>query len=361
MGFSQGKSFRHKISRAEEILEKTELFRRFVPSFISLPFLINAAQAILPVFVPSILSKEKDLLDRLNGIADGANAGRELIFLGQALEVVLDQIPYHPGCTSAGIMPEKFSGNEPVLIKNFDFIETFRVFNMIRHSVPKRGIESFEMGLAPMCGTHMGMNRAGLSITYNYGFSRENPMPRIPVTCLIQLCLERFERTEEAINFFLNRHFPNGAILLVCDKDSRMAAIEGSPSHKAMRYPDRNGFLVCTNRFMSGEMQDAGIPKNAMFSETMPYGLEKVRVHESNEKRAERLHRLFGSVRKVSEDLLIKALCDHGEENKPGDGTVCRHFPLFHTTASAILFPKTRRAYFLIGSPCKNVFHKYGF
>ncbi|GAG14787.1 unnamed protein product, partial [marine sediment metagenome] len=116
-----------------------------------------------------------------------------------------------------------------------------------------------------------------------------------------------------------------------------------------------------TNQFMSEAMQDVNIPKNAFFSSNMPYELDKVRVHESNEKRFKRIHELFSNTRKLDGTLLIKALCDHDVDDKPSGNTVCRHFPLFHTTASAILFPKRKRAYFLIGSPCKNKFHKYTF
>ena len=359
MGLQQGRRFKHKILKNEKVLQETELFRKFVPNFIPLPFLLNTAKRIIPIFAPSVLSDEKDISLRLNGIADGAGVDRDLIFLAQALEIILAHIPYNVGCTTIAITPDKFTFKEPVILRNFDFLNNFRVFSIIRKSSPSGKIPNMGLTFTSIAGVHTGMNKAGLTFSYNYGYSKEAVQAKIPLTCYIQSALDQFENTEQALNFFLNKHFAAGAILTICDAQGFMVTIEGSPSKKALRYPDKNGLIVNTNCYTSLEMQGVNIPKEAFFDKNMPYGLDKVRVHESNEKRAKYTENLLNCSDRVSVDTLFKVLADHGEDDNAYDNCACRHIPIFHTIASAIMFPKRKAAYLLIGSPCKNKYHKY--
>ncbi len=361
MGLQQGKRFKRKISRNEKILAETELFRKFVPSFIPLPFLLHAAKKILPVFIPSVLSGEKDIFSRLNGIADGAGVDRELIFLTQALEIILDHIPYHAGCTTVAITPGRFIDKEPVIIRNFDFLDNFRVFNIIRRSNPLGGIPSLELSFTSIAGSHTGINREGLALSYNYGYSKEPQQARVPLTCHVQSALEKFRTTQQAVNFFLNKPFSAGAILTICDAEGNLVTLEGSPTKKALRYPDNNGLIINTNRFMTDEMQSVNIPDEALFDKNMPYGLDKVRIHESNEQRAKTINREFNKTKNISVDTIFKVLSHHGDDNNAFDNCACRHLPIFQTIASAVMFPKRRTAYFLVGSPCRKKYHKYNF
>ncbi len=361
MGFQQGKRYRRKIARNDKILTETELFRKFVPHFIPLPFLISTAKKVLPIFVPAILADEKDTFLRLNGIADGAGVNRELIFLTQALEIILDHIPYNMGCTTVAITPGRFITGEPVIIRNFDFLNNFRTFNIIRKSKPEGKIPSMELSFTSIAGSHTGMNSEGLTLSYNYGYSKEPVQARVPLTCHVQTALERFKTTQQAVNFFLNKPFSSGAILTICDSRGNMVTLEGSPTKKALRYPDKNGLIINTNRYMTDEMQTANIPGDALFDRNMPYGLDKIRVHESNEIRANSIEKLLNSTKVLPVDTLFKVLSHHGDDNNAYDNCTCRHLPIFHTVASAILFPKRKTAYFLIGSPCRKKYHKYCF
>jgi len=361
MGFQQGKRYRHKILRNEKILEETELFRKFVPSFIPLPFLLNTAKKFIPLFIPSVLSTEKHIMQRLDGIADGAGVNRELIFLAQTLEIILDHIPYNLGCTTVAISPERYITGEPVIIKNFDFLDNFRALNIIRKSVPEGGIQSLELSFTSIAGAHTGMNKAGLAISYNYGYSKEPQQPRVPITCHIQTVLEKYGSTEESVNFLINKPFAAGAIITICDSNARMVTIEGSPSRKALNYPDKNGLMINTNLFATSEMQPVNIPGNATFDNNMPYNLNRIKVHESNRIRAACAGNMLNSEKRISPETLIGLLASHGPDNNAYDNCLCRHIPIFHTVASAIMFPASKTAYFLIGSPCKKKYHKYRF
>jgi len=359
MGFQQGIRYKHKILRNEKILLDTELFRKFVPSFIPLPFLVNAAKRFIPMFIPSVLAGEKNTVLRLDGIADGAGVSRDLIFLAQTLEIILDHIPYNMGCTTVAISGERYVTGEPVIIKNFDFLDNFRSLNIIRKSNPENGIPSVELSLTSIAGAHAGMNRAGLAISYNYGYSREPQQPRVPITCHVQTALERFENTEDAVNFLINKPFAAGAILTLCDSKSRMVTIEASASKKALKYPDSNGLLINTNLYTMKEMQQVSIPDDAKFDSNMPYGLDKIKVHESNKIRHSCAERLLNAEKKIFPSTLLELLANHGPDNNAYDNCLCRHIPVFHTVASAIMFPVRKTAYLLLGSPCRNKYHRY--
>lgn len=360
MGYQQGLEFKEQIKYCYKRMLKFEGIKlvkpKFMPNFL---FSKIFKRKISNKFKKPIENISHLQTERIEGISKGANIDINELYCVQALEILADEVHFVMSCSALAILPQISTERVLIIGKNFDYIDYFSEYNLIRVSKPKNKYKSIEFTFSPLAGSHDGLNEKGLTVIYNYGVTKEYTKTRLPITLLVQEILENCATTEEAISVIENFRYPNGAILLISDFKNDVRIVEISPEHISVRYP-KDGFIACTNFFLSEEMRDYDIPHNACYSKKAPKSLRGKRIHESNELRYHRLLELIKIYKKINLDAVKQILSDHGGKNSSGDdNTICRHNSFSPTQLSIIFIPRHRKLYVSTTNPCFSHYKQY--
>jgi hypothetical protein len=287
---------------------------------------------------------------RLAGIAEGAGVAERQLFVGPAVEAVLDSVSYTtPGaCTAIGVAGDRAAGGGPLIAKNFDYPPAALPAYLVRVSRPgDRRAASIDLTAAPLPGCHEGVNEHGLAVAYNYGHLRGRAAARVTLTNLVQELLEECRTVGDAIDRLRRRPRRGSAILMLADAAGELASLEVAPDDVAVR---RGDALVHANHAVTDQMVPRDIPADARYSRWNIRALRGRRVHESSEQRHRRAEALLAEAGALSAEDLRRALADH--QGAPSDVTLCRHGPYYSTTAAVVLAPRQRAMDVLLGSPC---------
>ncbi|MBC7230321.1 MAG: hypothetical protein H5T74_08030 [Actinobacteria bacterium] len=352
-GLQMGEAIRHLVASLPEI----EALQVDKPPLLPLKAYLNlAARRAVGEMLDDLAEHYPDQKNRLEGIARGADVDISHLFLALSTELAMTRINYRLGaCTAAGVGAERSALGEPMLIKNFDYPESFRPYYVTRLCSSPSVASTLSVTIASMAGCHDGMNEHGLCISYNYGHGTDLPKVNVPVSILVQEALERCSTTREAVSFLGEGKRCGGAILLVADASGDMATVELSSNFSGVREP-QDGLLINANHYLCRDMTSYDIPRNAYYTGKNVRAMRGVRVHESSELRYERAEMLLGALETVSMRELLDVFCDHGESGRGDDNTICRHGPYFTTTCSIIMLPGSRRMLVTYGHPCESVF-----
>jgi len=357
MGYQQGLQMREAIHHLSANLHQVEAFQAEKPTL--LPFKVFLSMAMRRAVgemwsdVSENCPRQKT---RMEGIAKGADIDESMLFLALAGELILAQTNYRLGaCTATAVDAERSALGEPMVIKNFDYPESFQPYYVTRFCQPADTASTLDVTVAPLAGSHDGINEHGLCISYNYGYGTDMPNVNVPITLLVQEALENCTNTREAIDFLGAGKRSGGAILLVADASGDMVTVELSSNFSGVREPDQ-GIIINTNHYKCREMASYDIPRNAYYTNKNVKALRGIRVHESSELRYSRAEQLLTDMESISMKDLLSVFCDHGESGRGDNNTICRHGPYFSTTCSIIMLPYSRRLLVTYGNPCDSVF-----
>jgi predicted choloylglycine hydrolase len=338
MGFQQGKQHCQSIHRVINVLLESDVITENKPSLlprkIFFTFAKQRAKKLLKKDIINIYPKQAQ---RLKGIADGASTGLSSILFIQMTELLV-------GCTALAFSSKKFSTAEPIIAKNFDYLNLAKPFNLVCESQPNEGYKTLSCRFTPTPGTFDGMNEYGLAVTYNLAQSTDHPDVYVPTSIMLQEMLETCRNTQEAVDFVLNaKRGGHDALLTIVDPTDDIKTLEISSKHAAVREPE-DGYVVNTNHYRTKEMQKV--------SEA---------TTESSIERLNRAEEILHNVRKPTEKAIINLLADHGKDNISSNLTICRCSGYGSTLRSTLFYPKTRSAKVLFGLPCENTYTQVSF
>ncbi len=142
---------------------------------------------------------------------------------------------------------------EPIVARNFDYLPLVQPFYLVRESRSQGKLRAFEFTTAPLAGAVDGMNEEGLCITYNYGFTTDEPSaPAAPISMAISEALGRCGTVAEAADWITSRPRWGGGLLMLCDASGDMASLELSSTRSYLRRPASDeDVLFHTNAFSS--------------------------------------------------------------------------------------------------------------
>lgn len=357
MGYQQGLHLKEAIHHLLANLHQVEALQvekpAMLPTKVFLTMMMRRAVKEMWSDVSEYCPRQKA---RMEGIAKGADVDEATLFAALAGELALAQANYRLGaCTAAAVDAERSALGEPMVIKNFDYPEFFQSYSVTRICRPAESAATLDVTMAPLAGTHDGMNEHGLCISYNYGYGTDMPNVNVPITLLVQEALENCNDTREAIEFLKVGKRSGGAILLVADASGDIVTVELSSNFSGVREPG-NGILINTNHYKCREMVSYDIPRNAYYTNKNVKALRGIRLHESSELRYARAEQLLQAMEIVTMRDFLGVFSDHGESGRGDDNTVCRHGPYFTTIASIIMLPHSRRMLVTYGHPCDSVF-----
>ena len=359
MGLAQGAAAKSKIHAARAALAELEAFRMQQPRWLPYRTYRWLAERRASRFLETPLARDfADIQQRLIGIAEGSGIGLGATLLFNALEPVLSSLggcTACPGaCSAVAVRGSRSATGEPMIARNFDYLPLIQPFYLVRESRPKGGLRALEFTTAPLAGAVDGMNEAGLCITYNYGFTTdEPPEAAAPISMAITEALQRCRTVEEAAASIQSRRRWGGGILMLADAGGDIASLELSSTREFLRRPEEGAdALSHTNAFSSPHMREVQVPWNAVYTSSAPSPLRERRVHQSSETRDQRFAQLLSEADVLDPDGLAAIMADHGSDGKPSDTTPCVHGDYWNTTACLQFFPKTRRMRVSYSSAC---------
>jgi len=287
-----------------------------------------------------IESFDSEILQEMNGIADGAGVSLEEIM---AVNARYELTKRSPECTAAAILPEASSSNHTLLAQNWDLypqVENSCIILEIRRTDRPNILTHTEAGVIG----RMGMNSNGVGLVHNAlrssldEFANKEGLFHVLLRGILDSKtigegLEKAMNSKRAFSFnFLLGHAEGEAI-----------DVEFSPRKCNFIHPD-DGVIVHTNHFLNGTV---GFEDNI----TMPDTLLRYQ-------RAKRLLKPRG----IDSDRLKSVFKDHF--NYPN--SLCRHedsrkseYEHVKTCASIIMDLNERKTLITKGTPCNNSYHEF--
>jgi predicted choloylglycine hydrolase len=361
LGHQQGQTLRKPIHEAVETIPNLEGFNLLKPRWLPTSlFLARAKRRAADLLRNDIFEFYPKQAQRLKGIADGSQIVLNTALFLQSMEFLIGKPSYAiPACTSLGLLPQRTSTNQPIVAKNFDYLNPLAPYNLTRISEPRVGYRTLGCTMAPMPGMLDGMNEHGLTVTYNLAYSTDEPKCYAPLSMALQEMLETCKDTADAIKFITHaQHGGHDALLMLADAEGNMATVEITSTHSAVREPI-DGQILNTNHFHTQEMQQYEIPHDAIYTGNVPKELLGLRVHESSEARLTRAQELLKDEANISESKLRSILQDHGKDNVPSMLTICRHDNVHASTLRSVIFyPQKQTIKVLYGYPCQNKYEE---
>ncbi len=349
-GFAQGQMLREEIFRGWETLKNYGPFRGAKPWFLPMSVFMRAAAVWAKKQLALTFETFPHFAEFFRGIAEGARIPEWKLALIHFVEIAgSDAARQLMGCSSVAVVPPR--SDEPILAKNFDFINDFLDFDILRKNLKLSGFASVEFTMAPIAGSHTGFNESGVALTYNYGYSRERPRKGTLFTARVQEVLDVADSVERAVRIIRRKPNPEHGIITIVDREGNAAAVELSPLGTAVVEPT-DGVIYNANLYHHPSMRERLIPLDAVYGPRAPKYLRGVKIQETNVIRTERLRYLLSQHKKIDVEVLKKIMGDHGENGIPSENTICRHHESFSTHLSAIILPKSRKMYYKWGTVC---------
>ncbi len=364
LGLQQGRAVRKLIHEGLESFPDLEVIKLMKPRLLPTSlFLALAKRKAAKMLKQDVFKLYPRQAQRLKGIADGSKVDMNTAFFLQSMELLIGKPTFAvQACTSLGFCPQKTSTREPVIAKNFDYLNSLARYNLTCVSEPREGYRTIGCTMASLPGMIDGMNEHGLTVTYNLAFSTDEPRCYAPLSMALQEMLETCKNTDEATRFITQaRQGGHDALLMIADADGDVKTVEITSVHSAVREPVK-GQIINTNHFLTEEMQYYEIPHDAVYSGKAPKRLVGLRIHESSERRLKRAEELLEGKVNIDEKRLTSILQDHGKDDEPSMLTICRHDELYASTLRSMMFyPHKRTIKVLYGNPCQNKYEEYKF
>ena len=189
-----------------------------------------------------------DLVEEIQGIADGANRAFEDIFLLNARsEILFNPQVLAQECTTIAALPEVTKNGDTLLAQNWDWyneVINCQVILKIGQREGKPALVTFtEAGQL----AKIGMNAAGIGLVVN-NLTSDQPRTGVPWIFLTRRILES-SHLAQALGYVLNTGRAHSINFLIGYADGEAVNLETSPVEEHVMWPE-NGILVHTNHYL---------------------------------------------------------------------------------------------------------------
>ena len=364
MGRDQGRNMKAKVQSALRILSNLEAFNLQKPPLLpSLAYRRLAEHRATKFLNLGAGNRLPGSLERLRGIADGAEAPVRSIMLVNAMEAVLSDLSrttsngVNAGCSAVSMTREATKDGSPIVAHNFDYIDEIKPLYAVRRNAPQNKLQSLEFTAAPLSGCVDGINEAGLSITCNYAYAVDRGTPAPTITMWISEAMGSCRTVSEAVELFESGSRWGGGLLMMADANGDIASLEISNTRTALRRPDtESNWLQHTNRFQTDSMGEVEIDSDACYSKKAPSALRGIPVHRSAISRDCTLQELIQEHAPHDQNSVARIMSDHGPDESPSNCSVCMHSEYWQTTASVQLLPAERKMRIAFDNTCRAEF-----
>jgi len=364
IGIQQGEAIRGLLNQLMQVLPELDAFKRMKPRLLPTSlFLAFAKRRAADLLEEDIFQIYPSQAERMRGISEGCGMDLPMLMLLQSMEMLIGKITeahYRlDACTSLGFEAEKTTAGEPIVAKNFDYLNELAPFHLSCRTRPSGRFGTMGCTMAPLSGMIDGMNEHGLTVTYNLGYTTDEPEVHAPLSMALQEMLETCRTTGEAVEFITRaRQGGHDALLMIADVEGDVRAIELTPKRSSTRRPS-GGLIINTNHYHTEELQRHEIPRNAIWDGDVPEVQIGRRVFESTERRLMRAEELLEGAERIDEEGIKRILRDHDSDGEPSDNTICKHGEISSSLRSMIFYPRRKKMKLLYGYPCQNEYEEF--
>ena len=302
-------------------------------------------------FGPFVRQMDPDLIEEMQGVADGANLDfREIAALNARTELTFACLPNTlkessaGGCTSFGLLPEVTEQGHLIIGQNWDWraeaVQTSVVLQIVQQNKPNIVMHA-EAGTIG----HRGLNSAGIGVCINYIRSEiDGFKPGMPFLIKLRGILNS-DRMSTALRMLMTYVGPNSMNMVIGHSDGEVIDVENLPNDLLFLYP-RDGIHTHANHFESPMLKVRDTGKSTLADTVF---------------RSQRLRRLLEARRgHLNVETIREALTDHFSY----PDSICRHpdeqFPKidqWQTLSSIILDLTEMTMRYTDGPPCQGPYH----
>lgn len=343
----EGSSFELGTQHAALVLAKYDEVRRALYSSVywrrtrrTLPIqILQTLQSYgLVRSLQSSVERVRPAAEYLDGMLSYPGMTRHMLYFLLLTEVLgADRSRIAQGCSGIGC----WSGQRLLVGKNFDYQYPLAPYQglLVRKETSRYRYVAFSPLLMPF-GGQLCMNEHGLTISYNYAYSRRGTHPGgLPASYLVHEMCRGCRNTDEAVSLAQNRDYPigNGASLAVADPQNLYLVEVAGDSTGVLR---SQGTLVHTNHFLCTELTALNFSDSITFAPRIPE-LKQLPILESSRVRLSKLSERVGSI--VYLEDLQTTLAEETDEN--GMNNVFQTGPFWGTISSYIAIPSEMTVY----------------
>jgi isopenicillin-N N-acyltransferase-like protein len=189
-----------------------------------------------------------DLVEEIQGIAEGANRAFEDIFLLNARsEILFNPQVLAQECTTIAALPEVTKNGDMLLAQNWDWYQAVINCQVILKIGPRNGKPSLVTFTEAGQLAKIGMNAAGIGLVVN-NLTSDQPRTGVPWIFLTRRILEA-SHLAQALGYVLNTARAHSINFLIGYADGEAVNLETSPVEEHVLWPE-NGICVHTNHYL---------------------------------------------------------------------------------------------------------------
>ena len=314
----------------------------------SSPDCLRSLRRMISACEPKLERLAPELLEELQGVAEGAGLKYEDVFRLTFAEETEEAIGLPMVCSQIGVV----DADGRALVGKSEDAGYERIY-LITELRPERGHAQLHLGAANWVITSGGgMNDAGLCVGQS-SVRVTDTAEGIPRLAMLRLVLNRCATVAEAVELFRGHETAlQGINFLVADAAGDMAVIERSPTRSAVRRPQK-GFICATNHYVDGQMRTV----EDLCTGAEPDLPDLLAWEANTRQRYGRLcdYSVLHAGKPDVEESLRNLMRSHGP------GGICQHNAFMSTTWAVIMKPAERQLWLADGYPCRSDFVCAGF
>ncbi len=301
-------------------------------------------------YLPYAEEYAPDLVEEIQGIADGADLTFEEIFLWNCLSSdflelqdpnVNSNLSF--GCTSLAVCGDTKSKGKTFIAQSFDWLAAVQPSMIFLKINPKDGLKQFVFSVAGRLGFG-GLNNSGVALCINKLFATENRVG-VPSQFIYRKALQQ-PTIGDALGTILYAKRATGVNYLLVDENGEIIGAETTAKKHEIIY----GFsrrIGHSNHYTAESLKQF---------ERLPFPVVDsiVRLNHVNRLLVELPENVsFENIAEIFKDHTNypNAICRHGDQRVPEALRI-------KTLASIIIDPGRRHVWFTVGNPCENPHHK---
>jgi len=292
-------------------------------------------------FQEAINSKAPELLEEMQGIAEGAGVSLDDILFLNARTELMSMRPSGDAsngeCTVIGLTGERTASGEPIIAQNWDWHERVFATSAVFRLDPDDAPRAVFLAEAGQVGK-IGFNQHGLGVALNILMTGEMSYG-LPVHVLLRMVLGA-RNAAEAVSLIKGGPRGGTSHFMIGDAGGHLKGLELTPVDVAELAPE-NGALIHTNHYCDAALAEKDVGRLQMIDTTARYNQAVSLV----------AGRKLWDVQSLSE-----LFTDH--ENHPA--SICRHvnksdpeFLHMMTVASFIMDLAAGKMLVTYGQPCR--------
>lgn len=324
----------------EEVMCSINTYKDMFKTYANLEWEDAKKRAV--AYIEHINKYDKDLLDEIRGVADGAEVDFEdILALNARSEVILmtgSKVP-SDGCTSIAVMPESTANENIFLAQNWDW-KSEQIGSLLLLKIKQQNKPDITMITEGGIIGKIGFNSAGIGVCLNALGTVGNPNG-LPLHIILRGILNS-TKISDAVGKINGQPNACAANYLIASQCGEAIDIEKTPHDFEAFYPE-NGILVHTNYFLADRFKPADTLRFMAPDSFLRYGIaKKMLMNNLGKITLENIKEILTCHKDFPD-----AICRHEDMGEPAGVRMC-------TVFSILMDLKNLKMELAIGTPCEN-------